>query len=1101
MRVDSTIASIRQGALLAFAGFARGALLITTLTTAAIILIVTILQTFGGVTLAELTSSIRTVQQWRSWLEGFGQVWGGIVITVMVIALSVYARRRGKQRMEAAFKRVFDRELERLETEYNEGEWKELPPTPDMKQLEARIIEADEILEQISQHDPSDPQVAQAQQHLTRQVQEMAQYHQSLDIHRRINLKLDPEEAELPRPRTRWEKSQAFLMSRGLMASLGAGSRALFLASYILLAPSLMSVYAIGTGKILDEHVVKLQELRVELDQKEWDKTKAQLGEPKGELSEEDKETLRNVAREFEAAMPVPHVAARVAWYTMRSSLVRQEILTRAVHRSPTLLEQHPSGSKVSSLDAVEREILVLPEGALNKRGPLTPIGQKAYLELEDIAKRSPSFMEKVRIGFREFQRPAKVYDLTRMTLTHVASTLTGFESSGFDKFIQSTGVKFDRNKFRITHQDRLRQFVFGLMGNEALESALNNLGETASPGFRGSAYDFAEYQNIMRTVAEKLPIDNINTKTNYSPPSIDALPEPHADLPKASAKVEDLMRYNSTLGRAGASAQLADALALYQDWFPGQLDADRRTYRGMAISAEEGAAAGTGSGGGFGGGGGGVRSGGGPGGSGFGSGGTGVRVGGSGVNIASSNASRGSFLRARSFGGLRGFSRVGGVLIGREPSDFMASKLDCADMQWEVEGQNIRLVLVTADGRKIRSQPHRMTLVYQALNYAADGRPLAVTMASAKPVTELKILLHPALIDTSLGYRVVELDRFVDQYTSLDQKLGEARREAMDRVYAQAALYKLAWAQRLLAALEGNTSVGQIQKELRSVVQNPKIQKMAGKALADADSLGNPELSPLTVKKEFFDESLVSAMLKYAKLSSEPPQFVQSIDYWAKVELNAASDRETLLNNWVRFPPDFEVWSGVREREFDSDPANFMWLDGAAAPKPFDFMLQIAFTTPPYFGSEGQSEQSESFSDSQPWEFPSIRNTIQEQVIKNITQDREKTILSDVAEFTILQRMFRMAFNGYLGPNFPVEKLALLSDVTASGAPKTATRTLRWNARPGAVEMMTALGELSGEDPKITQLAIEIRRLLGVAKDDEQISRERNAPLPKLDQ
>jgi hypothetical protein len=81
------------------------------------------------------------------------------------------------------------------------------------------------------------------------------------------------------------------------------------------------------------------------------------------------------------------------------------------------------------------------------------------------------------------------------------------------------------------------------------------------------------------------------------------------------------------------------------------------------------------------------------------------------------------------------------------------------------------------------------------------------------------------------------------------------------------------------------------------------------------------------------------------------------------------------------------------------------------------------------------------------------------------------------------------------------LKKLALMSDATAIGPPKTVTRTQRWNTRPAAIEMMAALGALEGEDQKTIQLAIEIRRLLGVAKDDEQINRERNAPLPKLDQ
>jgi hypothetical protein len=465
-----------------------------------------------------------------------------------------------------------------------------------------------------------------------------------------------------------------------------------------------------------------------------------------------------------------------------------------------------------------------------------------------------------------------------------------------------------------------------------------------------------------------------------------------------------------------------------------------------------------------------------------------------------SADMAKEAFARARSFGALRGFSRVGGVLIGREPYDAASANPDFVGLDWEIEGQNVRLLLVDASGRKFRSSPHRMSLVYQALNYAADGRPVAVTMASAAPLPELKILLHPTLVDTPLGYRAIELDRFVDKYTRLDQKLDEARREAIGRVNAHAALYKLAWAQRLSAALEGDWSAGRIQEVLRSIIQSPKTREMAGKALADADSLGNPELSPLTVKKEFFDEFLVSAMLNHAKSSATPSQFIQAIDNWAKEELNAEPDRKTLLKEWARLPPRFVVWSGVREREFKSVPEEFMTLDGARLPMPFDFMLQIAFTTPPRF-TYGEKNHA----DSQPWEFPHIKNEIHSKVlgaVRTKNQGRDREILDDLSEFTILQRMFRMAFNGQLGLRFPVEKLVWLADTASAGAPKTVTRTLRWNASPGALERIPDSWKLNEEEKDVINLIKEIRRLLGVDKDDEQIKRGLGVTqLPKLDQ
>jgi hypothetical protein len=82
------------------------------------------------------------------------------------------------------------------------------------------------------------------------------------------------------------------------------------------------------------------------------------------------------------------------------------------------------------------------------------------------------------------------------------------------------------------------------------------------------------------------------------------------------------------------------------------------------------------------------------------------------------------------------------------------------------------------------------------------------------------------------------------------------------------------------------------------------------------------------------------------------------------------------------------------------------------------------------------------------------------------------------------------------------VEKLVWLADAASAGAPKTVTRTLRWNAGPGATDRRRVSRKLIEEEKEIINLIKEIRRLLGVAKDDEQIKRgQGGTQLPKLDQ
>jgi hypothetical protein len=81
------------------------------------------------------------------------------------------------------------------------------------------------------------------------------------------------------------------------------------------------------------------------------------------------------------------------------------------------------------------------------------------------------------------------------------------------------------------------------------------------------------------------------------------------------------------------------------------------------------------------------------------------------------------SFSAARSFEGLRGFSRVGGIMIGRDARS--KARDGFSDLRWTQEGTGIRLMLVRPNGSLARSRVFNPQLVRLALAYAADGRPI----------------------------------------------------------------------------------------------------------------------------------------------------------------------------------------------------------------------------------------------------------------------------------------------------------------------------------------------------------------------------------------
>ena len=382
--------------------------------------------------------------------------------------------------------------------------------------------------------------------------------------------------------------------------------------------------------------------------------------------------------------------------------------------------------------------------------------------------------------------------------------------------------------------------------------------------------------------------------------------------------------------------------------------------------------------------------------------------------------------------------------------------------------------------------------------------------MVTASPLGEYKILVHPALIDTPIGVRLVEIDRFVDTYARSLEEVSNA--ELL--VTAQDALYRYARRIRLLAieperlanaCALADSLIKQVQaQEREQSSRDPQEQILATSALMDPSTLDDVERSPLKAKPEYFDADLVRMILAAAKKGTTLKEFgeqisVASEESFQSVEKNLDSARRRIserlsregvtdpkdpriqlafkateegrsyvsalagAKRWLMPAPEFERWSGVREREFELVPGEFFPADsGAKSQPPVDFMLQIAFTSPPYFrdltdpGAEPDSRANAS--DEHPWEFPAIRARIHDKVLASIGSDGQaKDILASVSEFVILQRFFRSAFGGKLGTQFPVERFEGLMEATASAGPEQPVRTPRWNVRPAQQEIQLA--------------------------------------------
>jgi hypothetical protein len=1090
--LDRSLTSIGRAAVLATLGHARGVLLVVTSTTVVLLLIVTLLRFQGGTTIEQLESAVLALQTWRGRFAGFGPFWGGISLVLLVIALGLHAHRSGKRRMVKLFQTIQHREWERLRQERQEGRLEELPPTREMVIAEEEIGRLNARRESLLGFTGTSEGRDQLIHQISYSITMYQGYLEALDIGRRITLQLDPEQAVLPSPRSGWEKLQSLVYSRGLLLSLGAGSRLLHTAGLVLLVPSLLGVCSPAVDRVLDDRAshlgAQLDELsrvqvfkNVQQAKESFDRALAQPAEASRALSAQDDEILRSVSVQFEKTMASARVWGNLTprfapAFEFRSMSVRDKILGKYAAKSGLPIQQHPSMSHLADLTPVERQTSEIFDLAL-QRGPTSSVGRRLYSELRTAALKSPSLVEKLRAGLDHLGSPAGSDELSGALFRRITELVVDPDAGPLGEAVRrNVDVNSLRSEMAQYHEATRQQFVADVVGAEHdLATALNRVKTADGPRSMISRPSLSRFKDNIRAVytkdlhavfADKPPAavgvgrvqslaaaepagDSLMGKLRNHPPSVDEIGPAAVDLEKTTSIIERLDQRLKSVGSVRSTNPFAEPLSVYADEFPAQLAAEAKTPLGKLLARTPK------------------------------------------PNLPETSLVR--FGLSRNYGMLRGFSRVGGVLIGGSPAKGVGPECDYVDLRWEPEGSRCRLVLVGRDGGVRRSRPYRTSLISQALAYAADGRPVTVTILNSFPLVDQKVLLHPVLLDTPLGARTIALDKYVFDYTG-DEPFHKKARED---VQAQMELFTYAWAVRTRALVQSVLRLSDLREEFRRYLEyvdnvarsilepvdfdGRDIAARVATVLKDPAQIADAGRSPLTVKKEHFDQELVSTILgctgngpdvsfaKFdARLRSEVKEAADSlareIDTDDGDDRPAAVERRKRIVRWLTQLPTFHVMSGVREKVFTTDAADILAVDGPEPPIPFDFTLQIAFSSSGLL-EEGQEHRN---ADDSPWEFPAIKQTIHEKVMERIRNDpsgRDKTVISDVSEFVMLQRLFRLALSGNLGADFPVEKLEELMKFVEPKGSRPNHRTLRWYPRPGvferaAVARLEALGE-----------------------------------------
>jgi hypothetical protein len=436
--------------------------------------------------------------------------------------------------------------------------------------------------------------------------------------------------------------------------------------------------------------------------------------------------------------------------------------------------------------------------------------------------------------------------------------------------------------------------------------------------------------------------------------------------------------------------------------------------------------------------------------------------------------SSTASVSRARSFTALRGFARVGGVLIGREPEPG-TPQLDFPVFEWTRDGSGFRFHLGAADGSTIDAGPFHASVVHGALGYAADGRALTATMISAEPLRDLKILLHPALLNTSLGCRAISIDRFADETTGQDKYPERFRAER--GFNADVLLYQIARTAIINSVVERletevaddlNRSAAS-GNDLIARIEAPGGGDDADTLRASIDAAASVEPATRSAsglhRFDHFSRDVVGLVEACQRPNANASDFVACTRNRAKMDFGTktlSSSIRSKLISAIQPVPTYQIWSGVREAPFSPDRTlTFLTKRG---PDTMQFMVQVAFTSTPYqkiLNNGGKSDEAAEQTD--PYEFENLK--ISEKVLEMVAVNPEKRDVFDgIVEFTALQRLFRLAFDGRLGDAFPVEKLAELASATRAEVKPQSTP--RWNPNGGEFGFLLQVASMLPQMP-----------------------------------
>ncbi|MBN1460152.1 MAG: hypothetical protein JXA57_11495 [Armatimonadetes bacterium] len=1033
----------------------RTLLVVATVSSLFVLVSISLVTRLGGQP-SHLLAALGSIQRLRTAIEHVGPWWTGSLAVAALVALLILHREHGRARFANALKAVRDREKNRREAADKREAREELlrQLTQQFDTITANIRSAAE--------DPAANEEWRRQRMTIEYLREDCR-----QLNREIgpdSQEQDPDHIAIPDPVTFWGRAKAIFITQGLFDTLGWSRRALYVSAAFLVVPSLVGI-EVGAGHLALAQA-RLEQLLVEASaeqaRRDWQEAKQQATSSDGEeWTTLDEQAVYLATRVFEEAFAAPPVAAAgrteataeqrrkgmaldititdrstdapegargepsagsgpsqaaagdVAVYPseaeaeMRSAHVRKQVLQQFLPHGVKQAGIVETLSRAPGLSKDEQTILANYEAA-NVGGTsanaaaagTSRIGAQFAQELRAEMEKRPRLRASIRSALtrmsRRFGHPTTVKTLHATLVTTILSEVA-FGRSELEGALGAVAdvVRTIRPEaVRRVYDIRSARFFTATDQDASVEEAARRAADDTDR----PAWTTAEGEGLLALKATRDHMRNRIAKFPASLSGADVVAPPGVD----QILLHEHMKHRSTDpsqdNRSRRRETWADPIASYEDLFPGRDDSRANTPWSKVIRRDtDGDPPPTGAA---------------------------PKLPPSNPNAPSGGAGV-DFERSRSFAALDTHADVGGVLIGRPPRKREhRSPIDFRDVRWRVGEDGMTLYLDASDGQAHRLGPYPVDLVRRALAYAADGRSTAVTILRAEPLDDRRVYVHPALIDSPIGRAAIDIDRFVYSYADATEtrKLIE-----MGKTHVELLRFGYEIARNGRSAQHGR------EKYLR--------------ALQTANTMRDDARSPLPAISTFYPTQFVDSVRRCAT------QSLADLTAYENCMSRLSSDHGCSWGNTAAVPghnpPFAQVVSGVREEEYEPDP-RLEFLDSGGRHGdlwPFRFMEQIVLA------------MDENIITDHAW-APKGREAEIEAAIRNRIRDDPDAArsLDEMREFTIVQRLFRTAFAGAMGPQFPLERLVALATATRGLAGAPSSRTPRWQAMSSGARMTEEL-------------------------------------------